>query len=134
MRSDRRGIAAVEFGLIAPVLVLVLLSVADLGNALQQSQRLTAAARAGALYAASFPTDAAGVQATVQGMLPGWQDVTVPSPAISCECPGSGAVDCAAACAAGLQRFISVSASRPFAALLWRGLSRLEAHVALRLQ
>jgi len=62
---DRRGVSALEFAVILPLLVIVFAGVFDLGNALQQSIRLEAAARAAAQYAFSNPQDREGIEDTV---------------------------------------------------------------------
>lgn len=53
-RLGRRGVAVVEFGFIAPIMVISLVAVYDLGNALQQNIRLNQAVRAGGLYAMEY--------------------------------------------------------------------------------
>jgi Flp pilus assembly protein TadG len=78
---DRHGTSAVEFCVVAPLVLMAFALVADLGNAVQQSLRLETAARAGAQYALTFPTDAAAIQAEVRRALPDWGDVTVEVPA-----------------------------------------------------
>lgn len=135
LAADRRGAAALEFAFVGPALVAILLSVADLGVAVQQSIRLEGAARAGAEYAASFPTDAAGIRAAVLDALPGWTNVSVPTPTMWCECPGAGgAVGCGTTCQAGLKRYISISASRPLARLLLPAPSTVTGDVVLRIR
>ncbi len=47
-RLNRRGVAAVEFALIAPILVILLGAATDLGRAIERAIRLENAARAGA--------------------------------------------------------------------------------------
>ena len=54
--QDRRGVAAVEFALIMPVLVTLLFGVYHIGNAVHEMLLLQQALRAGGLYALSFPT------------------------------------------------------------------------------
>lgn len=57
LRGRDRGVSAIEFALVMPVVMLIMLGVADYGNALQQSLRLEAAARAGAQVAFTRPGD-----------------------------------------------------------------------------
>ena len=54
MRAER-GTAAVEFGLAVPVLVGLLVPVADLGMAFSQQVQVQQSAQAGAQYAALHP-------------------------------------------------------------------------------
>ena len=50
--ADERGAAAVEFALIAPLLVLILFAITEFGLALNKMEVYTSAAREGARYAA----------------------------------------------------------------------------------
>lgn len=56
---DRRGAAAVEFALIAPILVFAVLSMADLGFAIHERAEIDQALRNGAELAQSDPGTAA---------------------------------------------------------------------------
>jgi Flp pilus assembly protein TadG len=51
LRRDRRGVAAVEFALVAPVLAGILLPMADLGIGAYKKMRVQDAAESGAQYA-----------------------------------------------------------------------------------
>ncbi|HWL80344.1 MAG TPA: TadE/TadG family type IV pilus assembly protein [Roseomonas sp.] len=114
----RRGVSALEFALVAPVLALVALGGFDLGNAALQSLRLEAAARAGAQYAFSRPADSTGILAAVRGNLPGWTNVTVPAPVLACRCDNGTTVSCSGGtCGAGTPAtYVTIAVSRPFAA------------------
>ena len=50
-RRERSGIAALEFGLVAPIFAMMLAGATDLGNYLLIDMRLTASVSAGANYA-----------------------------------------------------------------------------------
>jgi Flp pilus assembly protein TadG len=99
-----RGVAAIEFGLSAPVLLAVLVPVADLGIAFSKEQQLRQAVQAGAQYAALHPWNQnAPAAVTAATSLSG---VTVsPSPYQLCGCPSSGSsittVHCGSVCASG---------------------------------
>lgn len=81
----RRGLSAVEFGFVAPLLVLVLSGLVDLGHALQRTIVLENAARAGAHYAMSFPQETAEIAARTRAALAGLAaTVTVEPP--DCRC------------------------------------------------
>ncbi len=89
-----RGVAAVEFALAAPILLGVLVPVADLGIAFAKQQQLRQAVQAGAQYAASHPWDQASpaaIASVVTAATP-LSGVTVsPAPYQQCGCPnGSG--------------------------------------------
>lgn len=119
-RADSRGIAAVEFAIIAPVVLLLLAGATDLGRAVESSIRLENAARAGAQFALRAPNDTAGIRAAAEaGAGPG-ATVTVTRP--PCQCPtatgANGAVvDCNASCATGMARYVRISITQPFVPL-----------------
>ncbi len=68
---ERRGVSAVEFAVILPLLLLIMLGAFDLGNAFQQSMRLESAARAGAQAAFSNPRNTNAVRTMVLTNLAG---------------------------------------------------------------
>jgi Flp pilus assembly protein TadG len=134
LRHDRRGAAAVELALVAPVLVTLMLVIFELGGAMQQTMRLESAARAGALHAAALPTDTGGIAATVRAALEGWNDVTVAPATVTCECPGAGVVSCGGTCTLPMERFVTVTVTRPFSGLLLTDRTTLTGHVVQRVQ
>ena len=136
LRADRRGVSALEFVLVMPLIVLIMLATADLGNAVQQSIRLETAARAGAQYAFTFPRDAAGIRNQVLSTLSGWTDVTVPNPTLVCRCPSNTSVTCANedTCTQPTERFISIRATRPFSAVVMPNLSIVEGRAEVRVR
>lgn len=64
--APAKGQALAEFAIILVVLMFLLLGTLDLGRAFYYQVALTNAAREGARYGASNPTDAAGIVARVQ--------------------------------------------------------------------
>ncbi len=90
---DRRGVSALEFAIIAPVIVLLLLGAYDLGNAAQRQIRLLEAVRSGGAYALSWPTDVSGIETAVANALPG-VTLTPALAVVQCQClnPATGAV------------------------------------------
>jgi Flp pilus assembly protein TadG len=128
---SRRGVAALEFALVVPVLILLLLATVDYGRAISQNIRLSNAVRAGAQYALSFPDDVAGINARVTAALGGWTDVSV---ATECQCAGGSAS--ASACTqicTGI-RVTTVRASRPFSAYHFTNITSVRSNVTLRVQ
>jgi len=118
---DRRGVSAMEFGLLAPVLFTALLATFELGNAAQQQIKLQEALRAGGQHAITYPDDGIGIRATVTNALPaGWSNVTVSTPTTSCTCWSStGTASCSGsgnACSAGyvVERFMTLSGSATY--------------------
>ena len=65
-RNDQRGADLVELALMLPLLLLVLLGVADFGRAMHTYITITNAAREGARYASHFPHHVAGIRAAVK--------------------------------------------------------------------
>jgi hypothetical protein len=116
----RRGVAAMELALVMPLLLLTLVFTIDLGGALEQSIRLENAARNGAQYALSYPTDTAGIRDQVLQSLPGWTDVQIATPELRCVCPGSGGVTCSNEdlCPVFTEQYITISVFRPHRPIL----------------
>lgn len=141
---DRRGIAAMELALIAPVLLLMLLSTYDVASAMWRTTRLEMAARAGAQYAFARPQDSAGIASAALGQLAGWTGVTVASTVMACRCDNGSAVDCATGtCQSGSATLapigsVSVTLTQPFrfsspiSAAIFPGFSTLRGNVELR--
>jgi Flp pilus assembly protein TadG len=119
--SDRRGVAALEFAIIALVLVTLVLGAFDFGNAAQQQVQLQEAVRAGGAYAATYPTDPTGIQNVVTNSLPtGWQLSS--SPTVSCSCLDSstGATSstiCTAPNCSTDAKIITITATMPYTTL-----------------
>ena len=116
---SRAGVAAVEFAIIAPVLITLVGAAVDLGTGVERAIRLENAARAGAQYATRTPSDTAGARAAALATLSDWSNVTVTAGPMACTCPTSGAsggpvVGCGTTCPTGMARYITVTASRPF--------------------
>jgi Flp pilus assembly protein TadG len=118
LKACRRGVSLTEFALIAPVLCLLVMGSFDVGNAIQQSLQLEAAAQAGAQYAFSRPTDSVGITAAIRANLPGWTDITVSSPVMACRCDNGVTVSCnGGVCVTGTPAmYLSIRVSRPFSA------------------
>ena len=73
VRCDRRGVAALEFAVVAAIMVTLMLGAYDLGNAAQRQIGLQEAVRAGGAYALNHPTDVTGIRTMVTNALPaGW--------------------------------------------------------------
>lgn len=64
-RPDTGGAAAVEFGLIAPVLMIMIFGMVDYGLAMVNKMELRGAARVGAQYALGDSSDTAAIIAAV---------------------------------------------------------------------
>jgi Flp pilus assembly protein TadG len=142
--ASRRGVAAIEFAAVLPVMVVVITGTYDLGNLVQMHMKLGDAVRAGGQYAMSYPLDNADIEAAVTASLPSaWRaSASVNTPVMACYCWDSGGgsettTDCTTpGCAAGesVERFVTVSASLPYAPLLLRSYDVVNASFVARVQ
>ena len=142
LRSSR-GIAATEFAVVAPMLILVLLSTADFGMAMVRMLRLEAAARAGAQYAFFHPQDSSGITSVVQGNLAGLTGATIQPPTMACKCDNGASADCTTGtCNGGTVApiaYVSVTITcpnqffSPISARLFPRLATLSGNVEVRL-
>ena len=107
LRRDRHGIAAVEFAIIVPMLLIMTVGMADFGLGIYAYMQTQNASQAGADYAlihlSAFNKDAIKTAITNATSLSGVS--ASPDPQRFCGCPGSGGVtqiDCAnPVCSAG---------------------------------
>ncbi len=106
----RAGNIAVEFGFIAPVVLIMLLGVAEVSVAISNQLTVQAAARAGAHYGFMKPPVQGNMQPvidSVKAAMPAkWVAIANSSKAtiaasVTCECELTGAAVCGAPCAAG---------------------------------
>ena len=115
-RLDSSGSAAIEFGLIAPVLVILLIGLVEVGFAVREAMQVQDAAEVGAGYAIKHGWDSAGIAAAVVNAT-GASGVTAsPAPQQFCGCPGTAGVTsvlCTATCSTGMVPgvYVRVSAS-----------------------
>ncbi len=115
-RFDRRGVAALEFALIAPVMIVLLAAAANIGLAVDHAINLSNAARAGAQYVIALPSDTVGARTAALGVLPG-AVVTVGAMVCTCPAPGESTggptIACnTTTCLTGLTRTVTVTVTR----------------------
>jgi len=103
----RRGVAATEFAIVAPIFLLLVIGILELGRAMMVQQVLINASRVGARQAITLGATSAEVQSAVADYAAG---VAVPSVTVSVT------PDPAAAKAGDV---ISVTTSVPFNAVSW---------------
>jgi len=114
--SDKGGTAAVEFGVVVPMLALMVLAVSDLGLGLARKMQVENAVQLGSSYAVVRGFDASAISAIVTG------DSSIsasPAPALYCGCAtGSGisAVACGSTCPNGAMAgtYVSISAQATY--------------------
>ena len=120
LRNRRHGSALVELALVSPLLLLLLAGVLNYGFALRTAAAVATAAEAGAQYGSSSVTnagDSAGIRAAALNAEPYVTGMTVSS-AVSCQCSGGAAVNCAGSCeAGGVLMYVQVTATATAATL-----------------
>jgi len=109
------GSVAVEFGFVAVVIMATLLGALEFTAVLNQSNKMSNAARAAVERAIVDPDDITGITnvAVRSGNLAsGTLNVTVNQ---FCECPGDGQVPCTDTCTGGITNnsFVTVNLSQP---------------------
>lgn len=82
--AEQIGQGLVEFALLFPVLLLILLGAVDLGRAFDAYVNITNASREGARYGSTHPTNTVGITTTVTNELSG---LAVQSIAVECAPP-----------------------------------------------
>ena len=139
--KDRRGVAAMEFTIIAGVLITLLVAAFDFANVATQQIALQSALKAGGAYLQYFPTAGiSNVTAKIQQALPdGAPTVTVQS--IQCYCAGattaSSCPDSTGSPACAAPWLMRITASMPdstFWLPLWSGTISNQAKYEIRIQ
>lgn len=133
-RRLRAGSAAVEFGLIAPVFIVVMFGVTDWGLALEQRMRLLAAARAGAQVALDNPTnEGSAITNAVNTAASGMTSLSVTPSTLFCECDGVRMTSCTASCGGTIASFVTINVSRPYARITPAGPTSIAASVTVQI-
>lgn len=120
---DTRGVAAIEFGLMIPVLSLMVVSVTDIGLAVYRKMQVEDAAQAGAQYAISHGFDTSGISSAVTSATNSTAITASPPPVQFCGCPtstGVSTVSCGTVCTGGVQAgtYMTVSAQATYYTLI----------------
>jgi Flp pilus assembly protein TadG len=113
--ADRRGVSAVEFALILPLLITLLLGAFDLGNAFQQNIRLESAARAAAqaAFSNSAPENMTNIANIVRTNLSGLSNLTIDARVTLYRCD-DGTDSSAASLTCATPKIVSITVRRPF--------------------
>jgi Flp pilus assembly protein TadG len=115
----RNGTAAIEFGLLSPLLLILLTGIIELGLGAFQAMQVQAAAEAGVLYAAKHgSSDLTAISSAVTNAT-GTSGITAsPAPLVFCGCPTSTGItsqgsNCSTNCANGMLpgTYVTVSAT-----------------------
>lgn len=104
MRADRRGVAAIEFAIMVPTLIMMTVCTVDLGMGIYTNMQVQDAAQAGAQYAMVHGFDANSISTVVSNATAQSGISASPAPVQYCGCAtaaGVTNVTCGAACPAG---------------------------------
>jgi Flp pilus assembly protein TadG len=117
------GLAAIEFAIIGPILVLMLVCMVDLGSGIYGNMQVENAAQAGAEYAAVHGFDVSSISnaVTSANLFPGIG--ASPAPSQFCGCPSSTGITtvaCSATCVSGSSAgvYVAVSSTGTYTTLL----------------
>ena len=122
---ERRGIAAVEFALVAPILLALMVGIIDLGFAFSAQIKVQLAAQAGAQYAQLYGYDSTKISNAVTAAT-SLSVSASPAPTQSCGCISgtsvtlSGSPPCTTTCANGLTpgTYVQVNSRATYTPLL----------------
>ncbi len=92
--ESQPGQALVEFALVLPLLILLLVAMFDLGRGVYSYNVVASAAREGARYAIVKPTDTAGIQTTAFAVTPALDQTQLTMDAPVCKTPAGSAGSC----------------------------------------
>ena len=121
IRGGARGQSFVEFAVIAPVLLLFLLAVADYGRVFFIAIALNNAARAGTQYGIQSPANAADTNGMIQAAQNDGSNVPGVTATASeyCECPDGSTPDCdSSPSCSDLRVYVEVDTAGNFQTLL----------------
>ncbi len=121
--GDQSGAAAIELGLLAPVLTLMMVSVIDIGRGVYRKMQVEDAAQVGAQYAMRNGFDANAISNAVVSATNFSSIAASPAPVQFCGCAtGSGinTVSCGTTCPGGAVAgtYTTVSAQATYSSLL----------------
>jgi Flp pilus assembly protein TadG len=144
------GTAAVEFAFAAPIFVILVMGIADLGLLAARTTALEGATRVGAEYARNISTCQTDIQSSgcITGIKNAMQNAGSFSPAItfpsdptpSCECADGSSITCGTTCVGAGKTpnrvLVTVSASQAFTPIVsWPGIpTTLTASTEMRVQ
>ncbi|MBT4769656.1 MAG: pilus assembly protein [Rhodospirillaceae bacterium] len=123
LATENSGVSAVEFALLTPVIMIMLLGLVDYGLAMFHKMELVSAVRAGSQYALLDNTDTlAGTNtASIQQAVVDAANLTITTGDVTvtvfCECDTIAMVSCASSCAGTTRGLATVSATYIFSAL-----------------
>lgn len=136
LQGCNRGVSAVEFALITPVILMAMLGLFDYGMAMYNKIELTSAVRSGAQFAMLDASDIATIQSVVS-LATNLDPTTITvTPTPFCECANGTTITCGNACADGSSNryFLTVSAVHAFTPLFLPTTLNVTASTTVRTQ
>jgi pilus assembly protein CpaE len=120
LTTCRKGAIAVETAVVAPILALCVLALADFGMAVNERIKLASAARAGAQAAMSDATNTARITLMVQQAASLNVNQLSVGVSTACGCSDGTAITCGSTCANGAnsQNYVTVNVSETYPLLL----------------
>lgn len=120
---DQNGIAAIEFGIILPIILVIAIATLDLGQGIYKNMQVQNAAQMGAQFAATRGFDPSLISQIVTDSTGFASIEATPEPKQFCGCASSAgidAIDCDSKCANGTNagRYVRVSAEGIYNTLL----------------
>ncbi len=113
------GTAATEFALVAPIVLTLVVALADFGLGVHSAIELNSAARVGAQYGQQNPTDTAGISAAANASISSKSQTISVSSSRFCECPDGSAIACDGVCPTGASRvYVRVTVSDNYVPLI----------------
>ena len=112
--DDRTGIAAIEFAIVIPLLMLLFVGLVDLGIGVYRSMEVKEAAQAGAQYAVVNGFNASAISTAVTSATRYASIAASPAPTEFCGCPSNTGVTnaaCGSTCSSGYTAGTYVTAS-----------------------
>jgi Flp pilus assembly protein TadG len=118
-----RGVAAIEFGFVAPILALAIIGTVDLGLGVYRSMQVHTAAQAGAQYAMTHGFSSSGITNATTSATSFSAIAATPEPTKFCGCPSTSGVNtasCSTACPDASQpgTYVTVSAQGTYSTLI----------------
>lgn len=140
----RRGVAAIEFGVVMSGVVVLVLGTYDIGNYVVEQMKLADAAHVAGVFLTLYPDDTADMTLAFDRVLPaGWAaGVNVAGPTMSCACANAAGAQTAASCFASpicasrdtVVRTLTITLQRNYTPLLLPGLTSVSSTYVARIQ
>jgi Flp pilus assembly protein TadG len=123
LAKSNQGVAGVEFAILAPILVLMMICTADVALGIYYKMRIQNAAQYGAQYAIAHGFDSASVAAAISATNSVTGLSVTPAPYQFCGCPTSDGIagaDCTSTCPDGSSPglYVTVSTEGTYQTLL----------------